>query len=191
MKKVICVSLGSSEQDYEFNTEFLGQQFNIQRIGTDRDETEAWEQLQRLQSKCDAIGIGMVTDTYKVGSHSFVDTKTERLTSVVTRVPVSTGSRLRSMLQISAVRHVQKELVNYFNNNKVLFLSGIANYQLAAALEEYTPNIKFADYVLQTGVPKLLTSLTALEFYAMGQHSFNRYTPEMIQDRLKLCCPIA
>jgi predicted amino acid dehydrogenase len=184
MKKVICVSLGSSEQDYEFDTEFLGQQFNIQRIGTDQDETEAWEQLQRLQSKCDAIGIGMVTDTYKVGSHSFVDAKTERLTSVVTRVPVSTGSRLRSMLQISAVRHVQKELVNYFNNNKVLFLSGIANYQLAAALEEYTPNIKFADYVLQTGVPKLLTSLTALELYAMGQHSFNRYTPEMIQDRL-------
>jgi predicted amino acid dehydrogenase len=184
MKKVISVSLGSSEQDYEFNTELLGQKFNIKRIGTNEDETAAWELLQRLQSKCDAIGIGMVTDTYEVGDRSFVDKKTERLTSVVTRVPVSTGSRLRSMLQISAVRQVQKELGNYFNNNKVLFLSGIANYELAAALEEYTPNIKFADSVLQTGAPALLTSLTALELYAIGQHSVNRYTPKMVQDRL-------
>jgi hypothetical protein len=50
MKKVICVSLGSSKYDYEFDTEFLGQEFNIRRIGTDGDETQAWEQLQRLQS---------------------------------------------------------------------------------------------------------------------------------------------
>jgi predicted amino acid dehydrogenase len=184
MKKVICVSLGSSKYDYEFDTEFLGQEFNIRRIGTDGDETQAWEQLQRLQSKCDVIGIGMVTDTYEVGNRSFVDEKTERLTSVVTRVPVSTGSRLRSMLQISAIHYTQKKLVNYFNNNKVLFLSGIANYPLAVALREYTPNIKFADSVLQSGVPKLLTSIDALELYAIGQHSFNAYTPEMVRKRL-------
>jgi predicted amino acid dehydrogenase len=183
MKKVICVSLGSSKHDYEFDTDFLGQKFNIKRIGTDQDETEAWEQLQRLQSKCDAIGVGMVTDTYEVGGRIFTDKKTERLTSVVTRVPVATGSRLRSLLQILAVDYAQKNLVNYFNNNKVLFLSGITNYQLAAALQEYTPNIKYADPVLQAGVPKLLTSLTELELYAIGQHNYNKYTPEMIRNR--------
>jgi predicted amino acid dehydrogenase len=183
MKKVICVSLGSSKHDYEFDTDFLGQKFNIKRIGTDQDETEAWEQLQRLQSKCDAIGVGMVTDTQEVGGRIFTDKKTERLTSVVTRVPVATGSRLRSLLQILAVDYAQKNLVNYFNNNKVLFLSGITNYQLAAALQEYTPNIKYADPVLQAGVPKLLTSLTELELYAIGQHNYNKYTPEMIRNR--------
>jgi len=184
MKQVICVSLGASEQDYEFDTEFLDQPFHIRRIGTDGDDTAAWEQLQRLQSRCDAIAVGMVPDSYEVGGRNFVDERTRRLTGVVTRVPVSTGSRLRNLLQCRAVRHVQRSLVNYFNNNRVLFLSGIANYPLAATLAEYTPNLRFADAILQAGVPKLLTSLRALELYALGQHSLNRYTPEMVRERL-------
>ena len=123
MKKIINISLGSSEQDYEFKTNFLDQDFTVKRIGTNGNKTEAWEQLQRLQSKCDAMAVGMVSDELRVGEYKFKNTETQKLTRVVTRVPVTTGARVRRIVQCAAIRYTQKELVHYFNNNKVLFLS--------------------------------------------------------------------
>lgn len=177
MKKIINVSLGSSEFDYEFKTEFLDDEFTIQRIGTNGDKGEAWEQLQRLQAKCDVMAVGMVADDYNVGEFRFENEETRKLTQVVTRVPVTTGAKLRRLLQCSAVRYAQKELVNYFNNNKVLFLSGMANYDMATLMAEYTPNLKFADPIIHAGIPKFLKSITALELYARGRYGISKVSP--------------
>ncbi|WP_250657846.1 hypothetical protein [Alkalimarinus coralli] len=177
MKKVINVSLGSSEQDYEFKIRFLDEDFTVQRIGTNGDETEAWEQLQRLQSKCDVMGVGMVPDEYNVGEYKFENSGTKKLTRVVTRVPVTTGAKVRRILQNQAIRYTQKKLGNYFNNNKVLFLSGMANYEMATLMAEYTPNLKFADPIIQAGIPKMLKSINALELYARGRYNLNKLSP--------------
>ena len=39
MKKIVTVSLGSSKKDFEFTTEFLGQEFSIHRMGADESVT--------------------------------------------------------------------------------------------------------------------------------------------------------
>ena len=184
MKKIISVSLARPENDYSFKTKFLDEEFEVKRIGVGQDPKEAWEQLQRLQAQCDAIGIGMVPDHNMVGEYLFENEETKRLLNVVTRVPATTGARLRTIMQVSAVRQVQRELKNYFNNNKVLFLSGMENFELATVMGEYTPNIKFADPITQAGVPKLLTSLSALELYARGKHSINKVTLESVRANL-------
>ena len=118
----------------------------------------------------DAIGLGVEKDTYSVGARRYVEKDSMRFASGVTRVPVTTGGRLDDILQEWALRHVQIKLGNYFNNAKVLFVSGMTNYKLARALSEYTQNLEFADPLLQFGWPKLLTSLDALELYANGAH---------------------
>ena len=41
MKKVVTVTLGSSKQDFEFKTEFLGQSFSVKRMGADDDPLSA------------------------------------------------------------------------------------------------------------------------------------------------------
>ena len=81
-------------------------------------------------------------------------------------VLVIIGVTLRRLLQVNAVRFVQNQLGHYFNNNLVLFLSGMRNYDMAVALSDYTPNLKFADALAQTGAPAMLTSLFQLELYA-------------------------
>jgi predicted amino acid dehydrogenase len=63
---------------------------------------------------------------------------------------------------------VQHALGNYFNNNKVLFLSGMRNYDMAVALSDYTPNLSFADALFATGAPAMLGSLEQLELFAKG-----------------------
>ncbi len=168
MKKVVTVTLGSSEQDFSFKTKFLGQQFEVQRVGADDDTGKAWELMRRHQAHADAIGLGEIGDHYQVGLRTVVNKETKRLLNVVTRVPATTGATLRRLLQVRAVRHVQHELGHYFNNNIVLFLSGMRNYDMAVAMSDYTKNLNFADALFQTGAPAMLGSLEQLEMYAKG-----------------------
>ncbi len=168
MKKVVTVSLGASSQDFSFETDFLGQRFQVKRMGADNDTGKAWELMRRQQTTADAIGLGEIGDHWHVGQSTVVNKETKRLLNVVTRVPATTGATLRRLLQVRAVRYVQSHLGHYFNNNLVLFLSGMRNYDMAMALSDYTPNISFADAMAQTGAPALLGSLTQLELYAKG-----------------------
>jgi predicted amino acid dehydrogenase len=185
MKKVVTVTLGSSKQDFEFKTEFLGQNFSVRRLGADQDTGKAWELMRRQQTTADAIGLGEISDHYHVGLRTVTNKETERLTNVVTRVPVTTGATLRRLLQVRAVRYVQKELGNYFNNNLILFLSGMRNYDMAVALSDYTKNLSFADALFQTGTPVMLGSLEQLELYAKGSELMLNGKPgEMLESSL-------
>jgi predicted amino acid dehydrogenase len=168
MKTVVGISLGADEQDFEFSTRFLGQRFNVKRLGTNGSTAKAVKLLKHWDRHADAIGLGVVKDSYTVGSQRYVERDSARLKAAVTRIPVTTGGRLGDILQEWALRHVQVKLVDYFNNAKVLFFSGMTNYKLALALSEYTQNLQFADPLMQLGVPKLLNSLGALELYASG-----------------------
>ena len=138
MKHVVSVTMGSSTNDFTFETDFLGQPFTVSRVGADGDESQAWELLRRHQAKADAIGLGMIRDHHDVGTRRIVHADTERMLGVVTRVPATTGAALRRLLQVRAVRHVQKQLGNFFNNNKVLFLSGVVNYDMAVAMADWS-----------------------------------------------------
>ncbi len=168
MKKVVTVSLGSSKYDFSFETDFLGERFQIKRLGADDDTGKAWELMRRQQTMADAIGLGEIGDHWHVGQNTVINKETRRLLNVVTRVPATTGATLRRLLQVRALRYVQNHLGNYFNNNIVLFLSGMRNWDMAQAMSDYTPNLQFADALAQTGAPTLLTSLQQLEYYAKG-----------------------
>jgi predicted amino acid dehydrogenase len=184
MKKVITVTLGPDAQDFSFKTKFLGQDFEVTRLGANNDTTRAWELLRRQQNFADAIGIGEISDHYQVGLRTVVNKESQRLLNVVTRVPATTGATLRRLLQVRAVRHVQKELGEYFNNNVVLFLNGMRNYDMAVALSDYTPNLNFADALFQTGAPAMLTSLEQLELFAKGAKLLPGKPAEILESSL-------
>lgn len=177
MKNVVTVTLGSSKQDFEFQTEFLGQQFTVRRMGADMDTGKAWELMRRQQASADAIGLGEISDHLQVGLRTIENKETRRLLNVVTRVPVTTGATLRRLLQVRALRYVQHTLGNYFNNNIVLFLNGMRNYDLAVTMSDYTKNLNFADALFQTGAPTMLTSLEQLELFAKGSKLILGGTP--------------
>ena len=183
MKNVVTVTLGAAKHDFTLDTEFLGERYAVKRCGTDGDHRKAWELLRRQQAHADAIGVGETADHYQVGLRTIVNRDTEKLTKVVTRVPVTTGATLRRLLQVRAVRHVQRELGSYFNNNHVLFMSGMRNYEIARALAEYTDNLGFADPVFQTGAPLLLGSLAQLETYARGNELVSGSKPLRVLEK--------
>ena len=178
MKKIASISLGPLSLDCNFEAEFLGHDFEIVRIGTDNDFKAAEELVGEWRDKVDAIGLGLVHDHYSVGTRYFHQRDTARLEELAGDTLVTTGARLREIVQEWSLRSAQLELSHYFNNAKVLFMSGAANYRLASVMGEFTQNLSFADPVLQFGAPGLLHSLRALELYAAGSHPVLRAGPE-------------
>ncbi|WP_200225907.1 dehydrogenase [Rubrivivax gelatinosus] len=175
MKSVIGISLGASAQDFEFRTTVLGQPLRVRRIGTEGDEAVAARRLAYWDRRAAAIGIGAGPDARSVGA----SIGGSRLAATLKHAPWTSGERLAEIYLEWALRHVQAD-GRYFDNALVLFLSGIANRKLAAAMAEYTPNLFFADPLLQLGVPKLLTSLDALSLYATGSHYVADWMPKRL-----------
>ncbi|MCM0612321.1 dehydrogenase [Marinobacter sediminum] len=165
MKTVVSVSQGSSEYDYDLETEFLGQSFRILRIGTDGDLSRAESVLESVRDQADAIGLSMIHDHYQVGREQLEHPETARLEALVPDKSVTTGAGLRGILQEWAIRHTQSELGHFFDNARVLFMNGQAGYRIAKSLAEHTDNLFFADPYMDFGVPRMLTSLKQLETY--------------------------
>ena len=180
MKKVVGISMGAGDQDFEFAARFMGQRFKVRRLGANGSMAKALKLLKHWEQHADAIGLGVVKNSYTVGSRRYVEKDSARLKDAVTRIPVTTGGRLSDILQEWALRHVQTKLGDYFNNANVLFFSGLTNYKLALVMSEFTNNLQFADLLLQLGVPKMLTSLDMLELYASGAHYVLDWAPTSV-----------
>jgi predicted amino acid dehydrogenase len=178
MKTIASISLGPSDLDFDFRTKFLGQNFKIVRTGADNDLEAAKALVAEWRDKADALGLGMVHDHYWVGTNYFHQRDTAKLEKMAGETPVTTGARLREIVQEWSLRSAQAELGNFFNNARVLFLSGTKNYRMASVMSEFTDNLTFADPVLQFGAPVLLNSLKSLELYAAGSHPALRFAPE-------------
>ncbi len=180
MKNVISISLGASSQDFEFSTVFLGRRLHVRRLGCDGSIARALKLLRQWDGKAATIGLGLVKDSRSLDARDAVERQSQRLRAAAAVSPLTTGARLADTFLEWAVRHAQTELGHYFDNARVLFFSGLAQRRLALTMSEYTPNLLFADPLLQLGVPKLLTSLQALQLYASGAHQVADWLPPRV-----------
>ena len=62
MKKIVSVSLGPESLDCKFRTEFLGQKFTVERVGTNGSVSKAADLIRGNSGQVDAIGLGQVRD---------------------------------------------------------------------------------------------------------------------------------
>jgi predicted amino acid dehydrogenase len=180
MKNVISISLGSTSLDFDIRTRFLGQDMRLRRFGTDGNVARALKLVHQWDARADALGLGLARDSHRLGAPRSAGVLGARMQRAATRSPATTGKRLGEILLEWAVRHAQSELGHYFDNARVLFFSGMANHKLALSLAEYTENLRFADPLLQLGVPKLLGSLDALGLYAGGAHYVSDWAPPQV-----------
>ena len=136
MKQVISISLGPAEEDYAFETEFLGQDFFVRRFGTDGDTAEAARLLLEWDGKADAIGLSGIRFPTAVSKGLLGRRQSERLESLGAEIstPFTAGNALRNVASEWAIRHIQFKFGRYFDNARVLFLSGLSSHQVAKVL---------------------------------------------------------
>jgi hypothetical protein len=180
MKTIVNITLASSKEDYDFTTRFMGQDFRILRFATDGDMDKAADLLQEWDNRADAIGLGYIQFPYALGSKKLVEKQTKKLYELgkTLKTPFTAGAAIRAVSHEWCIRHLQYKFGNnYFNNSRVLFLSGMINSTIAKAISEYTTNVKFCDPILEQGIPKFLNSYDDLEMYAKGIHGVMQWVP--------------
>ncbi len=180
MKTIVNITLASGKEDYDFTTRFMGQDFRIQRFGTDGDVDKAADLLQEWDTRADAIGMGYIQFPFTIGPKKLVEKQTKKLYELgrTLKTPFTTGDSIRMVSHEWCIRHLQYKFGNnYFNNSRVLILSGMINSTIAKAITEYTSNVKFCDPILEHGIPKFLNSFNDLELYAKGIHGVLQWVP--------------
>jgi hypothetical protein len=172
VKSVVSVSLGSSSRDHRSLAEFLGQRFDIRRIGTDGSIDRALEKLHELDGKVDAIGLGGIDVYLYAGTKRYALRDGLRLLGAVKQTPVVDGSGLKNTLEREAVHFLRNELGIELRGRKVLMVSALDRFGMAQALVDAGADVLFGDFIFALDLDKPVRSLA--EFEALAE----KYLPD-------------
>lgn len=168
MKKIVSISLGKAEHDYEFTGTFLGKKYEVKRVGCNGDINLVKKRVREYDGQVDAIGLGGISAYFKIGNTVHIHQEAQSVLRQAKKTPVADGRGLKSILQAWTVRSINQRMKDIFSYENVMFMSGIAQYEMATVMQEYTNNFSFCDPLIHFNTPYLLESVDALEYYAAG-----------------------
>lgn len=184
MKRVVSVSLGSSERDHVAEVELLGERLSLRRIGTDGDLKRARELLQELDGTVDAIGLGGIDVYLKTRTDTYTLRDGMRLMQVVRRTPVVDGSGLKDTLERHCVEWLVRDGRVPLAGRRVLMVCALDRFGMAQALHAAGAELTFGDKIFTLGVDQPITSLDELEEQA------RKLLPEICKLPISLVYPI-
>src|SRR4051794_26963210 len=120
MKKIVSISLGSAEHDYEFTGNFLGKKFQIKRIGCNGDIDKVKKRVKEYDGQADAIGLGGISAQFKIGNKIHVHQEAQSVIKLARKTPVADGRGLKSILQSWTIRDINQRIKEIFNYENVL-----------------------------------------------------------------------
>lgn len=172
MKTIVSVSLGSSTRDHRVVVDWLGEPFDISRIGFDGSIDRAIEKLHELDGRVDAIGLGGIDVYLYAGKKRYALRDGVRMLEAVKQTPVVDGSGLKNTLERETVRRLQDDGVVDFRGLPVLMVSALDRFGMAQALVAAGARVTFGDFIFALGLDKPVTSLEEFEELA------ERYLPD-------------
>lgn len=167
VKKVVSISLGSSQRDAVGELWLGDTRVRLERRGTDGDLEKAAELLRLYDGKVDAIGLGG-TDLYIVaGTRRYEFAQSRRLLKHVTKTPVVDGSGLKNTLERSLIRRLKEEYALDLAAKKVLLVCAVDRFGMAEALEEQHCRLTFGDLIYGLGINIPVHRLETLSWLAL------------------------
>jgi hypothetical protein len=164
MKRVVSVSLGSSKRDKKHVSFILGEEFCIERVGTDGDLDAFRRKFEELDGKVDALGVGGADIYVVVGEKRYEFRQIRQLISGVKQTPVVDGSGLKHTLERETIK-VLTEHIDW-PKQRVLLVSAVDRYGMAQALDEVCPNVVYGDILFGLGLPVPIRSYKAVKVIA-------------------------
>ncbi|MDD3894602.1 MAG: quinate 5-dehydrogenase [Syntrophomonadaceae bacterium] len=165
MKHIVSVSLGASKRDHAFETDFMGEQFRIERIGTDGDWDKAIQLIRDLDGKVDAFGMGGIDLYIYIAGKPYVIKDAKRLTAEARKTPMVDGSGLKNTLERKCIMDIQNEGIMDLRGKKVLMVCGVDRFGMAEAFSEVGARLTLGDFIYTLGLPMPLHSLNTLKIF--------------------------
>lgn len=161
MKRVVSVSIGSSERDHVAEIELLGEQVRVERIGTDGDIDKAIRLIGELDGEVDAFGMGGIDLCVWAGGRRYVLRDARRIAGAARRTPIVDGSGLKNTLERRIVPYLEQELGLRWAEHKVLLVSAVDRFGMAEALDKTGCEMIIGDLMFVLGLPIPLRSLAS------------------------------
>jgi hypothetical protein len=162
MKHVVSVSLGSSKRNKSQEVEILGEEFKIERIGTDGDMAKFGQMFKDLDGKVDALGVGGADIWVVIDKKRYAFRQIVSLVAGATKTPVVDGSGLKHTLERETVKTLQRDGTVDFKTEKVLLVSAVDRFGMAQALDEIGGEVVYGDLLFGLGLPFQLKTYNAV-----------------------------
>ena len=183
MKHIVGISLGSSKRNHVVTVELKGEQYKIERIGTDGDMNKMIEIIKELDGVVDAFGLGgMDLYIYAVDRrYEFRDSR--RIFRAAEKTPIVDGSGLKNTLERRSIEQLHQETDLFDEPKKVLLMSAMDRLGMAQAFEKARCKMIYGDLLYVLGLPVPLYSLKSLAAIArvlaplVGQLPFSMVYP--------------
>ncbi|GFP22565.1 hypothetical protein HKBW3S44_00259 [Candidatus Hakubella thermalkaliphila] len=165
MRRIVSVSLGSSKRDHRVSLNILGQDFVVERIGTDGNMARAIELLRSLDGQVDVFGLGGIDLYLCAGGRKYAIRDALKMRKAVVKSRVVDGSGLKNSLEYDVIKEVDRNL-GPLRGKKALQVSSVDRFGMAEALTEVGCQTTFGDFIFGLGIPIPLRSLRAVKIVA-------------------------
>lgn len=169
MKKVLSISVGSSSRDHTTCREFLGQEVELSRQGTDGDFNKAVSRYYEFDGKVDAFGVGGAEFYLGVGNRRYYFRDVKRIRKAIKISKVGDGNGVKGIL----VQRALHTLEQYLNQNgktlkgmKAMKTTAVDRYTMAEALVNAGCDTTFCDFMFALGLPISIRSLASVRLLA-------------------------
>jgi hypothetical protein len=160
-KRIVSVSLGSSSRNATAELEVLGQQFILERIGTDGSMEGAAKLLRDLDGKVSAFGLGGTDLNIVAGNRTYSFKDIMKIAANAKITPIVDGGGLKHTLERMAVDLL--EPIVGWKGRKTLMVSAVDRFGMAQALARAGADMVYGDIIYGIGVDFPIKSEAALE----------------------------
>lgn len=162
MKRVVSVSLGSSQRDKAIEVDILGETFQISRIGTDGNIQRFVDLIAKLDGNVDAIGMGGVDRYLYTASGRYTIREAEKLALNARMTPIVDGSGVKNILERKLIEYLQHSDTISFEQKRVLVVCAVDRFGMAQAIAEHGKQVVYGDLMFGMGIPIPIRSYRTL-----------------------------
>jgi len=162
MKRIVSISIGSSKRDHKVEAKILGEDFLIERLGTDGDKEKAIELIKELDGKIDAFGMGGIDMYLTCKDKRYIIKDSIPIKNAAVKTPMLDGTFLKDTLERRVVRYINKEGILKLKGKKVLITSALDRYGMAEAFQEAGSDLIYGDVIFALGIPIKIKSYNTL-----------------------------
>lgn len=163
MRRIVSVSIGSSQRDSTAIINVCGEDFSIERIGTDGDIQKAIALIQKLDGEVAAFGMGGIDLYLWGGNRRFILREAKKIAQAPKITPIVDGSGLKNTLERRAIECLARENPDMFRGKRVLLTCAVDRFGMAQALQDTGSEVLYGDFMFTLGVPLPIYKLKVLE----------------------------